>query len=147
MADMPGFHELAGSDWKFAHVGIVVEDLEKTFEKYKEMGIVTGYSDPHTMGGKKAELIGRHIRVGPLMMEMWQPVRGETVQKEYLDKHGEGINHIAFHVDNLDKEREKMAENGIRFVFSVDNPAGPMTYFDTRELFNDIILELSQPPK
>jgi hypothetical protein len=29
----------------------------------------------------------------------------------------------------------------------VDNPAGPMTYFDTRELFNDIILELSQPPK
>jgi methylmalonyl-CoA/ethylmalonyl-CoA epimerase len=147
MAERPGFHEVMESNWKFAHVGIVVEDLEKTFERYKALGVVTGYSDPHKMGGKKAELIGRHIQVGPLMMEMWQPIRGETVQKEFLEKHGEGINHIAFHVDDLEKERARMVEKGIRIVFSVDDPAGPMSYFDTRELFNDILIELSQPPK
>jgi hypothetical protein len=40
-----------------------------------------------------------------------------------------------------------MAAEGIRFVFRIDNPAGPMTCSEARELSSDIPVESSQPPQ
>ena len=131
------------SNWKFYHVGVVVRDLEEALEYYKSLGIVTKFTDRFIMEGKKAKLVGRWIYVGSLAIELWQPISGETVQKEFLDIHGEGINHIAFWVDDIDKERAKMAEKGIPVVFSVKREDTNITYYDTREVGN-VLTELCQ---
>jgi methylmalonyl-CoA/ethylmalonyl-CoA epimerase len=134
------------SVWKFNHIGVVVKDVDKAVESYQSLGIVDKATDRVTMEGKKAKLIGRFIHIGSLKIEMWQPVRGETVQQEFLDSRGEGVNHIAFHVDDLDREKEKMAEKGIPVVFTVRDEEGYMAYFDTRKVGNTLI-ELIQPSK
>jgi methylmalonyl-CoA/ethylmalonyl-CoA epimerase len=134
------------SNWKFNHLGAVVRDVDKAVEYYQSLGIVDRATDRVTMEGKKAKLIGRFIRIGSLLIELWQPVRGKTVQQEFLDSRGEGVNHIAFHVDDLDREKEKMAEKGIPVVFTVRDEEGYMAYFDTRKVSN-ILIELIQPPK
>ncbi len=134
------------SNWKFNHIGSVVRDVDKTVEYYQSLGIVDKATDRITMEGKKAKLIGRFIQIGSLMIELWQPVRGETVQQEFLNSRGEGVNHIAFHVDDLDKERDKLVEKGIPVVFSVKDQNGYMAYFDARKVGN-ILIELIQPPK
>jgi hypothetical protein len=56
------------------------------------------------------------------------------------------VNHIAFHVDDLDREKEKMAEKGIPVVFSVRDQKGYMAYFDARKVGN-MLIELAQPPE
>jgi 4-hydroxyphenylpyruvate dioxygenase-like putative hemolysin len=134
------------SGWEFNHIGAVVRDVDKAVEHYQSLGIVDKVTDRVTMEGKKAKLIGRFINIGPLRIELWQPVRGETVQQEFLDGGGEGVNHIAFHVADLDEEKEKMAEKGIPVVFSVRDEEGYMAYFDTRKVGN-ILIELIQPPE
>jgi len=134
------------SNWKFNHIGAVVRDVDKAVEYYQSLGIVDEATDRVTMEGKRAKLIGRFIHIGSLLIELWQPVRGETVQQEFLNSRGEGVNHIAFHVDDLDKEKDKLVEKGIPVVFSVKDENGYMAYFDARKVGN-ILIELIQPPK
>ena len=134
------------SNWKFDHIGSVVRDVDKSVEYYQSLGIVDKATDRITMEGKKAKLIGRFIHIGSLMIELWQPVRGETVQQEFLNSRGEGVNHIAFHVDDLAREKAKLVEKGISVVFSVKEQEGDMAYFDARKVGN-ILIELIQPPK
>ena len=134
------------SNWKFNHIGAVVRDVDKAVEYYQSLGIVDEATDRVTMEGKKAKLIGRFIHIGSLLIELWQPVRGETVQQEFLNSRGEGVNHIAFHVDDLDRERDRLVEKGIPVVFSVKDENGYMAYFDARKVGN-ILIELIQPPK
>lgn len=134
------------SNWRFNHLGMVVRDVDKAVEYYQSLGIVSDVTDRITMEGKKAKLVGRFIDIGSLRIELWQPVRGETVQQEFLNSRGEGVNHIAFHVDDLDREKERMAEKGIPVVFTVRDEEGYMAYFDAREVGNTLI-ELIQPPK
>jgi len=135
-----------GSNWKFNHIGAVVRDVDEAVEHFQSLGIVDKATDRITMEGKKAKLIGRSIHIGPLMIELWQPVRGETAQQEFLNSRGEGVNHIAFTVDDLAKERAKLVEKGIPVVFSVKDKEGDMAYFDARKVGN-ILIELIQPPK
>jgi methylmalonyl-CoA/ethylmalonyl-CoA epimerase len=135
-----------GSDWKFDHIGVVVRDVDEAVEHYQSLGIVEEATDRITMEGKKAKLVGRSVHIGPLTIELWQPVRGETVQQEFLESQGEGVNHIAFHVDDLAKERAVLVEKGIPVVFSVKDQKGAMAYFDVRKIGN-IFIELIQPPK
>jgi methylmalonyl-CoA/ethylmalonyl-CoA epimerase len=133
-----------GSNWKFSHVGAVVRDVDEAVEYYQSLGIVDKATDRITMEGKKAKLIGRSIHIGPLIIELWQPVRGETAQQEFLNTRGEGVNHIAFHVDDLAKERANLVEKGIPVLFSVKDEEGDMAYFDARKVGN-ILIELIQP--
>jgi len=134
------------SNWEFDHMGVVVRDVDEAVEYYQSLGIVDKATDRITMEGKKAKLVGRFIHIGSLRIEFWQPVRGETVQQEFLNSRGEGVNHLAFHVDDLDREKDKLVEKGIPVVFSVKDQNGYMAYFDARKVGN-ILIELAQPPK
>jgi len=134
------------SNWEFDHMGVVVRDVDAAVEYYQSLGIVDKATDRITMEGKKAKLIGRFIHIGSLRIEFWQPVRGETVQQEFLNSRGEGVNHLAFRVDDLDRERDKLVEKGIPVIFSVKDENGYMAYFDARKVGN-ILIELAQPPK
>ena len=135
--------------WKFHHIGIVVRDLEKAVENYKALGIVDKISDPFVAEGKKAKLIGCFMRIGSLNIELWEPVRGDTVQQEFLDEFGEGINHVAFTVDDYDSEFKKMfEEKGFPLIFGSKPPIGPRgggAYFDTRKENHNVIIELISP--
>jgi|TARA_Y100000310_G_scaffold344554_1_gene457937 methylmalonyl-CoA/ethylmalonyl-CoA epimerase len=133
------------NDWKLHHVGIVVRDLEKSVEYYQSLGVVEKVSTLMTAEGKKAKLIGRFLRIGSLNLELWEPIRGATVQQEFLDSVGEGVNHIAFTVDDYEKEYVDLVEKqGIRLVFGAKPPisAGGAGYFDTRKEGHNTILEL-----
>ena len=134
------------TDWKLHHVGVVVRDLEKSIEYYKSLGVVEKVSALLTAEGKKAKLIGIFLHVGNMNLELWEPLRGATVQQEFLDSCGEGVNHLAYTVDDYDKEYADLVEKqGIRHVFGAkppsegDHQAG---YFDTRKKGHNIIIEL-----
>ena len=84
--------------------------------------------------------------IGGLVFEVVQPLEGETPVKEFLEKKGEGIHHLGFFVDDLDKETAKMAEKGFMVSQSGETPDVKWVYFDT-DAVGGVVIELMQQTK
>jgi 4-hydroxyphenylpyruvate dioxygenase-like putative hemolysin len=85
-------------------------EWKKTLEYYKSLGIFDiPPQEEIAMEGRKVKIIGADVFIGPLWIEVFQPVSGDSVQQKFLDEHGEGINHIGFEVPDMKKAREIMA--------------------------------------
>jgi methylmalonyl-CoA/ethylmalonyl-CoA epimerase len=131
-------------DWKFSHVGIVVKDWKKTMEYYMSLGIFDiPPQDEVVMEGKKIKIIGADIFLGPLWIEVFQPVSGDSLQQKFLDEHGEGLNHIGYEVPDLQKARAIMTAKGVPVAFHIKDRA---TYYQTGESGN-MLIELLQSPE
>ncbi|HEY51468.1 MAG TPA: hypothetical protein G4O20_06660 [Dehalococcoidia bacterium] len=132
-------------NWKFHHVSVVVRDMERAMNYYESLGI--GPFPPllgpqgkvpladKTLHGKSAdwELDLRHAEggVGDLTFELIQPLEGDTPVKDFLEKHGEGIQHIGFFVDDIEAETAKLAEKGFKITQSAETPTVKWAYFGT----------------
>ena len=136
------------SSWRLDHVGVLVRDLDKAVDSFQSLNI--GPFGPNEskmitdrkVYGKPAniKLKGMFAPMGPVRLELIQPIEGESVQKEILDSKGEGINHIAFTVDDLDKEVKKLEEQGFKVVSSGKMaPSYAFAYIDTRKIGGFII--------
>ncbi len=141
-------------NWTLRHVGLVVKNMDKAVEYYKSIGLATSESPDHVLDSKSfADLktYGKSnasnwkikikmVNIGPLTLELTEPLEGDNVNGEYLDSIGEGANHIAFVVDDLEKETEELAKKGIPVIYY---GKGQYAYFDTRKVGN-VIIELMQ---
>ncbi len=141
------------SDWKFRGIDIAVNDLDKTVEYYQSLGfqnvqpeivLDSGQSSNFTVNGQVPDtttrLRSRLVEVGPLQYEFVEPLEGESAYTESLGKRGEGINSLAFSVDDLAGETGKLVDRGINVVLSAKSETGDeFACFDTREVGNTMI--------
>ena len=148
------------STWKLRHVGIPVRDLDKSLEDYRSLGVTSfqpeflidsSKFDEYKVYGKTPDPVVKTRaalgKVGPLGIELLQPIEGETVHKELLENTGEGIGHIAYAVDDLEKETAKLVEKGFPVILSIRPPGQTRrsaVYIDTRSRFSNLIIELIQ---
>ena len=70
-----------------------------------------------------------------IRLELNQPVEGKSLFSEFLDAHGEGVNHIQFRVDDLNKEKARLVALGIPVIINFKSLNGQdyETFFDTRQ--------------
>jgi len=148
------------STWRLRHVGIPVRDLDKSIEDYRRLGIASFQPEflidsskfaEYKVYGKTPDPVVKTRaalgKVGPLGIELLQPVQGETVHKEFLENAGEGIGHIAYAVDDLEAETAKLVEKGFPMILSIKPPGRKQrsaVYIDTRTRFSNLIIELIQ---
>ena len=89
-----------------SQIAIVVRDMEASLKAYTEnLGwgpwSVFDYKPPllhdTKVRGEPVEftMIGAETTVGDLGFELIQPVSGPSIYQEFLDTHGEGVQHIA----------------------------------------------------
>ena len=57
-------------------------------------------------------------RSGPLEIELIQVISGESPHSEVLEKHGEGIHHIRFKLDDIDPPLAKLRRLGFEVIWS-----------------------------
>lgn len=143
-------------NWKFHHVSVMVRDMDKAIEYYKSLGIGPF---PPTIGPEGVPLIEQSLRgqksdfvmdlryaesgFGGLKFEIVEPLEGESIYKEFLEKKGEGVHHLAFVVDDLDAEITKMAERGFKVIQTGQTARGKFAYFDTDKI-GGVVTELVQ---
>ncbi len=127
------------NSWKFHHIGVAVKDMDKALEYYQSLGIIATIEPEVQEDGIKL----RYVQIGSITFELVQPVEGESPQKEFLNSRGEGIDHIAFSVDDLDEETAKLVEKGVPIIIGGRSKTGGFAYFDTRKVGN-VIIELIQ---
>lgn len=139
---------------KLDQVGVVVRDIEKAVEYYQALGI--GPFEPskgdlieREVDGKPVDDVknlGMKANMGQVQFELIQPISGESVQKKFLEIRGEGINHLGFCVDDLEKEMAKLVKKGFKVISSGKHPGGgAFAYFDTDKV-GGVIFELYQKP-
>jgi len=122
--------------------------MDKAVEYYQSLGIAKVGRDVE-VPDERPPFKAKFVEIGSLPIEFIQLLDGESrsqslqvfteVCKEFLDKQGEGVQHIAFTVDNLEEEKAKMVGKGASVVSEGKAPAayGSSTaHFDTRQIGN-----------
>ena len=137
-----------------AHVSIVVQDIEKAIDYYETIGIGPfippanhEFSTKSYRGKKlKSTLIIKEAQIGPIVLQLVQPIEGDCVAKEFLERKGEGVYHLGFRVDDVQAEEKKLVQSGVKVLQRGrrDDNSG-YAYFDT-EKYAGVILEIKQVP-
>lgn len=128
---------------KLGHVGVVVKDIDKAIAYLEKLGIGP-FSAPD--GNKtfsidfKGELHGKPAAwtttisfadLGGAELELLEPTKGDQALKESLDETGEGLHHIGFLTDSLEKEIENFNKNGIDiWTLAREDNGGGFLYSD-----------------
>ncbi|MDD5126910.1 MAG: VOC family protein [Dehalococcoidales bacterium] len=128
-------------------ISYTVKDIDKTVEawnKYYDMGPWT-YKEN---GGLDAKGRPWKIRMAfayldNVEIELVQCTEGRIFQSRFLDTWGEGIHHVGFLVDDVDKDTENLVKRGVtQFVYD----PGKFSYLDAGGA-GGAIFELIQKPK
>jgi len=138
-------------------IGIVVENLEEVTVNYQDiLGIgpwdISEYASPAlhdiTYRGEAVNTKWRTAlaNVGDVQLALLQPVSGDNLYSEFIRKHGEGIHHLQFLVDDIKKTNRIMEAEGFPVLMGGGLLDGGFAYYDTLEPLK-IIWEAFQPPK
>jgi hypothetical protein len=138
---------------------IVVGDLEATairFSRIWENGPWRCYTygpellSEQTYRGQPTPFSVRiALNAAQPQIELLQPIVGPSVYEDWHKAHGEGVHHIAIHVESLDLAIESMHEAGLDLLqlgrgFGLDGDGG-FAYFDTERLLG-VVLEAIELP-
>ncbi|MEY4852663.1 MAG: hypothetical protein RIS99_1058 [Bacteroidota bacterium] len=102
---------------KIEHIGIAVKDLDAANEVYsKLLGV-----DPYKSEGVESEgVMTSFFQTGVNKIELLAATNSDSAIAKFIEKKGEGIHHIAFHVDDIYAEMDRLRKEG--FVLLNDEP-------------------------
>ena len=123
---------------KFTYAGIRVKDLERSIDFYtKLLGMkVVGRGKVEQT---KGETVGLASEEGGFILELNYYAEDSPYNFEYVM--GEGLDHLAFKVDDLDKALEEAKKAGYRTVLEMKTEGGRWAYIEDP---NGIWIELFQ---
>lgn len=131
---------------KIEHIGIAVKDLEKSellFSKLLNIlphkretvdseGVTTSFFE---IGGNKIELLAATNESSPIA--------------KFLSKNKEGIHHIAFEVEDIKREAERLKSEGFEFINDIPRKGADnkLVCFLHPRSTNGVLIEICQENK
>jgi methylmalonyl-CoA/ethylmalonyl-CoA epimerase len=94
------------------HVGYVVSDLDAAAKSYAALGFRAG--ERHEIAEQK--IVAMTFQSGSGWLELIQPTDPEGPIARYMAKRGEGTHHVAFEVDDITAELERLKAAGVRLI-------------------------------
>lgn len=98
---------------KIDHIGIAVKDLEEALKLYTE---VLGLEVEGTEVVEDQKVKVAFLPVGDSEIELLESTDPEGPISRYIEKRGEGIQHIALRVDNIEQALEEVKKKGIKLI-------------------------------
>jgi methylmalonyl-CoA/ethylmalonyl-CoA epimerase len=141
--------------WTLWHVGLSVKNIDEAVKYYKSLGGTVQNEEPgHVLDSanfkefrsyndtnpKPWKIKIKMASLGPLMLELTEPVEGDNYNVTWMNKHGEGANHIAFQVDDLAAEVKELEDKGVPAMYYAK---GAYAYMDARKV-GGMVIELFQ---
>jgi len=98
---------------KVEHIGIAVKDLENSNELFRKL-----FGKEHY---KIEEVLSEGVNTSFFMMgdtkiELLEATKEDSAIAKYIAKRGEGIHHIAFEVEDIHAEMERLAKEGFKIL-------------------------------
>jgi len=125
------------------HVGIIVNDLDKSVAYYESLGF--GPFKPVVLNVKERILWGEPMqapnlkakmgKAGAIVIELIQPdLSIDSMWARFLKTRGEGVSHIGYVAHDIDKEEAELVKRGFEVMFKARwVNGGGATYFATEE--------------
>ena len=131
---------------KIEHIGIAVKNLTNSIDIYQRLLNADCY---------KTELVASEyvntafFKTGENKVELLEATSPESAIAKFLERKGEGIHHIAFAVDDIIEEMERLRKEG--FVLLNEQPKkgadNKMVCFVHPKDTNGVLIELCQEIK
>ena len=99
------------------HIGIAVRDLEEAENLYSRLFNVLPYKREAV---DSESVLTSFFKINETKIELLKATRDDSVIARFVEKKGEGFHHIAFEVDDIVSEIERLSNEG--FILLQDKP-------------------------
>lgn len=103
------------------HIGIACRDLDASIEFYRN---TYGFEVLHSEVNEEQGVREAMLRIngtddgGASYLQLLEPIREDSAIAKYLDKHGEGVHHIAFGTPDVVAATEEATSTGVRALYA-----------------------------
>ena len=98
---------------KIEHIGIAVKDLSLSNELFRKLMGKPAYKEEIVEG---EAVKTSFFEIGESKIELLEAMNESSAIAKYLEKNREGIHHIAFSVEDLPSEIQRLKEEGFQFI-------------------------------
>ena len=128
---------------KIEHIGIAVKDLNKSNELFKKL---LGEQSYKTEAVDSESVTTSFFKVGDQKIELLEASEPNSTIARFIERRGEGMHHLAFHVENIDEEIERLEKEGFEFVSKtpIKGADNKMVVFLHPKTTNGVLVELCQ---
>jgi methylmalonyl-CoA/ethylmalonyl-CoA epimerase len=134
-------------------VAYVVESLERALPRYEALfGPFEVGESPLRDCRYRGRNVDCHLRLAvnrssPVEIELIEVVGGEAPHSEHLERHGEGLHHVRFRVDDVDARCAALEEAGFETIFFKRfSPEVAFAYLEAPAELGGSVIELLQLP-
>ena len=131
---------------KIEHIGIAVSNLDEAQEIYSSLLVQSPYK---TETVNLEGVITTFFKVGNLKIELLQGLNDDNAISKFIEKRGEGIHHIAFEVEDIKSEINRLKKSGFKIIN--ENPKqgadNKLICFIHPKSTNHVLIELCQEIK
>ena len=128
---------------KIEHIGIAVKDIATSNIIFEKLLGVAPYKAEEV---ESEHVITSFFRVGESKIELLQATHPDSAIAKFLEKNREGIHHIAFDVEDIHSEIERLKNNGFRMIHDTPKKGadGKLIAFMHPSSTNGVLVELCQ---
>jgi methylmalonyl-CoA/ethylmalonyl-CoA epimerase len=125
------------------HIGIAVKNLDETVAFYRQvMGLEV--SSTEVFNGMKIAF----LRIGDSELELLEDMTPDGAIARHIGKRGEGIQHVAYRVDNIERALQEMRAKGIELIDERPRPGArhARVAFLHPKSTKGVLIEFVEPP-
>ncbi len=100
------------------HVGIAVRDLDAAVARYSALGLRP--EPPEDLPSAGARVV--FLSSGGALLELVTPIAEDSALGRFLAKRGEGLHHVAFRVERIEAELERLERDGFELADRTPRP-------------------------
>ena len=126
------------------HVGFAVRDLDEAVSFYgRAFGLPLLHEEVNEEQGVREAMVG----IGDAAIQLLAPLREDSPIGKFLARNGEGIQQVAFRVEDIDLAAQRLRDAGLRLLY--DEPkrgtAGSRVNFVHPKDCGGVLVELVEP--
>ena len=128
------------------HIGVAVQDAEKTAKLYeKTLGLTIAHDETVMDQGVRAIMLLPQ-NTNSTAIELLEPVVDESSISKFLEKRGEGMHHVCYLVEDIKYGIESLIKNNIEMI-DLEPREGlnnTLVAFAHPKSLNGVLIELAQ---
>lgn len=128
---------------KVDHIGIAVKNLDETLKFYTD---ILGLECQGTEVVEEQKVRVAFLPIGDTEVELLESTSDDGPIAKFIEKSGEGVQHIAFRVDNIEEAIQYMLDKGMQMIDQKPRygAGGAKIAFVHPKSSNRVLVELSE---
>jgi len=128
---------------KVEHIGLAVNSLEQASQLFDRL---FGKKHYKTEQVESEGVATSFYQIGDTKIELLEATNPDSPIAKFIEKRGEGMHHIAFHVENIDVEIQRLKNEGFQIINENPKPGADnkMVCFIHPKDTHGVLVELCQ---